>query len=492
MCPYVNRPALRPTMRWWCGDRVVIDGRIVLRDGEVEGRRVDVVIDRGSIVEIGIGVAIGDADEVIDLDGGAVLPGLHDHHVHLLAMAARLDGIDASTATTPDEFDSLVRAATQRDPRAGDGWIRVAGHDEHRHGPLDRGRLDALVGDANVRVQHRSGLAWTLSSSALGSVGLDDLAPVDAPDGMEFDATGRPTGRLLRMDAWLAPRWGISMPSLARISDELDAVGITGVTDATHALGDRASVLRAAVDDGSFAQRMVVLGVTDPSEVDGWAELGPAKMVIDELRDPDPISIADEIARWHERGRAVAVHAVSRVENVATVAAFDIAGSIGGDRIEHGSVLPDDLDPILAAMGITVIVQPSLVRERGDHYLREVDPSDIAHLHRAASLLERGVRLAAGSDAPVTIVDPWAAIATASSRTTACGATLGEHERVDAATALGWFLTDPLDPGGRVRRVVVGAPADLCVLHRPLAVALASPTSLDVRATVIGGRLRIR
>ena len=470
----------------------MIDGRIVLRDAEVEGRRVDVVMDHGSIVEIGIDVVIGDADEVIDLGGGAVLPGLHDHHVHVLAMAARRDGIDASTATSPTEFDALVRAAAERGPRSSDGWIRVSGHDEHRHGSVDRDRLDALVGGANVRVQHRSGLAWTLSSSALGAVGLDDLRTVDVPDGVEVDVAGRSTGRLLRMDGWLGSRWGTTTPSFAGVSDDLHAVGITGVTDATHMLGDRAPVLRAAVHDGTLAQRIVVLGVNDPAEVDGWAGIGPAKIVIDELDDPDPITIAREISMWHERGRAVAIHAVSRLENVATVTALQIAGSIDGDRIEHGSVLPDDLDPILAALEITVIVQPSLVRERGDHYLAEVDPGDVAHLHRAASLLDHGVRVAAGSDAPVTSIDPWAAIATASTRTTESGAHLGESERVDAATALGWFLTDPLDPGGRVRRVVVGAPADLCVLHRPLTEVLTSPSALDVRATVIDGRLRIR
>lgn len=58
---------------------------------EVDGHRVDVVTRDGRVAAItahGAGRAVGRADEHIDGAGGALLPGLHDHHVHLLATAA--------------------------------------------------------------------------------------------------------------------------------------------------------------------------------------------------------------------------------------------------------------------------------------------------------------------------------------------------------------------------------------------------------------------
>ena len=55
------------------------------------------------------------------------------------------------------------------------------------------------------------------------------------------------------------------------------------------------------------------------------------------------------------------------------------------------AVLPADLDNALASSGIVVIVQPSLVFERGDHYLLEVDPDDMPFLHRHGSLLAAGI-----------------------------------------------------------------------------------------------------
>ncbi|MEX1217199.1 MAG: amidohydrolase family protein [Acidimicrobiales bacterium] len=465
--------------------------RMVIKDAEVDGRLVTVVVENDVIVQLSEGL-IDEGAAMVDAKGAALLPGLHDHHVHLLAMAARRDGVDVDFCATPIEFDqTLTSACRQTDSQ----WIRVAGYDDYRHGGLNAVRLDALVGLRKVRVQHRSGLAWILSSAALSSV-LLELNDSEVPDGLERDANGKPTGRLLRLDGWLAERVGVQVPPLAVVGAELAAFGITGVTDATPNLGaGRIEILRSAVQTGALPQRLVLLGA-DEHEIRAtdaidqrWALMGPSKIIVDELSDLQPDRLAETISAHHANGRAVAIHAVSRAETVTATAAFAIAGTIKGDRIEHGSVLPADLDSILANGGVTVIVQPNLVYERGDHYLREVDEGDIASLHRARSLLRAGVNVSVGSDAPVTSADPWAAIAAASSRVTRDGVALGVSEKVEPATALGWYLADPLAPGGPPRRLEVGGPADLCLLDTPLADALAEPDAKHVRMTWVGGRL---
>ena len=457
--------------------------RTVISNAEVDGQLVSVVIENEIVAAIDVRPPAGEAS-VIDAHGAALIPGLHDHHVHLLAMAARLEGVDLDVFEDPDAFDRALRTAAAS---AGDGWLRASGYDEHRHGLLDCRRLDALVGTTKVRVQHRSGLAWVLSSAGLDAVLSDDI-----PSGVELDAGGRPTGRLLRLDAWLAERIGVSAPSLQRIGAQLSSFGITGVTDATHNLGaGRAELLRQAVRSGSLPQSLTLLGVNDEerSSVEGWATVGPIKILVDEVVGLDVDLLAKQIEGHHYVGRAVAIHAVSRAETVTVVTALALAGMMPGDRIEHGSVLPTDLDSLLKSGGVTVIVQPALVCERGDHYLKVVDGEDLPFLHRAGTLLEAGVRVAAGSDAPVTSADPWLAIAAAATRTTRTGQRLGVPERVEAATALSWYLTDPLDPSGPIRRVKVGARADLCLLDAPLAEVLADPNASHVRNTWVRGRL---
>lgn len=456
---------------------------VVVRNAEVDGKRVDVAVENGVITEIGASIDQG-SDLVIDADGAAMLPGLHDHHVHLLAMAARFNGVDVSGDNTPEMFDQHIMGAAAN---SNGGWIRVGGHDEHRHGPLTRDRLDVLAPLALVRVQHRSGLAWTLSSGALQQVGIADGG---GPEGVELDATGRPSGRLLRMDDWLASRVGVTAPSLDAVGRQLTGYGFTGVTDATYALGSgRTAILRDAVQSGAIRQHLTVLGVNEEQDVKGWAQYGPAKILVDELTEPDPDALAVEILQWHRQGRAVAIHAVSRVETITTATAFALAGTIEGDRMEHGSVLPSDLDELLAATHVTVVLQPALIFERGDHYLSVVDDDDLPFLHRAGSLRAAGVRISAGSDAPVTSCDPWQAIATATSRRSRGGHVLGEAERVSAAIALDWYLTDPMNPGGAPRRLRKGQRADLCLLDRPLAEVLEDPNADNVRLVLIGGRL---
>jgi hypothetical protein len=64
---------------------------------------------------------------------------------------------------------------------------------------------------------------------------------------------------------------------------------------------------------------------------------------------------------------------------------------------------------------------------------------------------------------------------------------LGGNEVVSAARALALFLGDADAPGAGVRRIVVGARADLCLLDRPLADALAAPSADLVRETWVAG-----
>ena len=487
---------------------------LLLGDVEVGGRRVDVAVVDGRIAWVeepgpeGGRVARAADAVVIDGRGGALLPGLHDHHVHLHAMAARHAGVDLDALPDPGAVDAALRAVIETasgSRRSGNRnvvshggavWVRAAGYDEHRHGPLDRWRLDALAGDVAVRVQHRSGLSWVVSSAALSGLGLLDGtgsgAPAPSrPDGVEVDERGEPTGWLHRSDLWLAGRLPARVEiDLGAVGHQLAGYGITGVTDATYAIGsERLRSLRRARASGELPQRIVVLGDDDEASVAGWAELGPAKLLADEVLGLDVDALAAAVGRWHATGRPVAIHAVTRVECVAAVTALAAAGPLFGDRIEHGSVLPPELDGVLRDGGITVVVQPSLVLERGDHHLVAVEGDDLAHLHRHASLLAAGVRVGVGSDAPVTSADPWQGIAAASRRTSRSGAAVGPAEAVDPEVALGWYLADPADPGGPARRVEPGRPADLCLLDVPLEVALTDPSPTHVRSTWVGGTL---
>ena len=62
-------------------------------------------------------------------------------------------------------------------------------------------------------------------------------------------------------------------------------------------------------------------------------------------------------------------------------------------------------------------------------------------------------------------------------------------DRIAPSDALHLYLASLVEPGGAPRAVRVGAPADCCLLDRPLDRALADLGAVAVVATTVGGRL---
>ena len=77
---------------------------------DVDGACTDVRIAGGRVHQVGNSLPRA-GTRVVDAGGGALLPGLHDHHLHLLAMAARDRSLDLGGVTGVAGFDDAVRDA---------------------------------------------------------------------------------------------------------------------------------------------------------------------------------------------------------------------------------------------------------------------------------------------------------------------------------------------------------------------------------------------
>jgi predicted amidohydrolase YtcJ len=464
------------------------------RPEKAEQPLVDVRCADGSIVEIGRDLAPISGEAEIDAAGGALIPGLHDHHIHLTALAAARSSIACGPPEVGDREqlrDSLRAAGRARDSH---GWLRGVGYHESVAGPLDRDVLDALLPDQPLRIQHATGAAWFLNSAACRKLGLDGLAASsgDLPEGAERDADGRVTGRLFRLDDWLSERTrGSEPPSLRSVSAELASTGVTGVTDAT-CTNDAGDVRRLvdAVEAGDLVQRLVMMGTAGlPDPAHERVRRAAVKIMVDERNPPSPDALSDAIDDAHAGGRDVALHCVTRVEMVVACAALEQAGALPSDRIEHASVATDEMIARLSALGVTVVTQPGLVHDRGDRYLREVDERDRPWLYRLRAFDDAGVATGGSTDAPYGSADPWRAMRAAVDRRTAAGQVLSAGEGVTPERALRLFTTDPSAPGGPAREVVAGGDADLVLLHAPWAAAREQLDAELVRAVLGAGRL---
>jgi predicted amidohydrolase YtcJ len=473
---------------------------LTITNAEVEGRLVDVAIEGGVVASVTPSSERSapwslKAATIIDADGGALIPGLHDHHTHILAFAASRSSVPCGPKSARDVGqlkNRLQSAALQRN--RGD-WLRGVGYHESTAGPLDRFALDALVADHPVRIQHRTGHAWFLNTAALIALGVDPLsAQSNLPEGFQRDSNGLPTGVLFGVDDWLGARVPRIPLDLAGAGSELASYGITGLTDATPTTSrEDLTLLASAQSNGDLPQSIMVTGGVDlPSEHEPGLARGPVKLVLADHSLPDLDALITAFRSCRKVGRAIAIHCVTRVAVVMALAAWEEVGTQPGDRIEHGAVIPLELVSKIAELGLTIITQPGFIADRGDDYLNDVDTHDQPHLWRCGSLLGAGIGVGGSTDAPFGPADPWISIKTAIDRHTPAGSTLGIQERIGPVDAVNLFLTNPHSPGGPPRRITVGSPADLCLLYFPLAQLLNSPSSAGVRTTVHQGQIAHR
>jgi predicted amidohydrolase YtcJ len=422
---------------------VLLDGTETdIRVGERIAEVGDLTPDKGELV--------------LDAAGGTVIPGLHDHHVHLRSAAAALTSARVGPAEVRGRGD-LARALA--DTAIGsDGWIRAVGYHEAVAGPLDRDVLDEVSPPVPVRVQHRSGVLWTLNSAGLDRVGLTD----------------HPDGRLHSADRSWSDTLQRSEDGLAEVSSRLSAYGVTGVTDATpdFEVSDIVKLMQAH-RHGELRQRVHCLA--------------PGKRILHDV-DLDHDELVAWIAERHAADAPVAVHCVTAAQLVVTLSAVREAGTHPQDRIEHAAVVPDDSMADLADLGVLVVTQPNFVAERGDQYLADIPAVEHHELWRLASLLRAKIPVALSTDMPFGEGDPWASMRAAVRRTTAGGAVLGAGECVSVREALTMFLGTSSQPT-HPRIIAPGQPGDLCVLAAPPKEVLEDLDAPMVGATIVAGEV---
>lgn len=444
--------------------------------------------------------AMGAGVRVIDCQRMPLLPAFVDSHCHVMAYASSLTAVDcrpsgvSSIAGIKDAIRS--RAASTPEGR----WVRAAGYDdfalaEKRH--PTRWDLDEAAPRNPVRLTHRSGHAMVLNSPALNAVGISDAT--DEPPGGTIDRgplSGEPSGLLLEMDEYVRDR----MPRLTEeelrsamrlAGDKFLSYGITAVCDASPAnTPQRFETFKKMRQSGHFLPRVTMmagakyldqfvdegLGIGAGNEL---CSVGHAKITLtlsSGRLSPSENELSELISKAHSQQFPVAIHAVEAEALKAAVNALESATPLTTrtrtDRIEHCSECPDALLPRIARLGVTVVTNPGFLYLSGDRYLAETKKDRVPWLYRMRSLIEAGIPVAAGSDAPVTDPNPMTGIYSAVTRRSQGGNEVNTEERLGLEQAL-TMHSRPVDGKGRenLRARQVDdkfIPADLVLLDRPL------------------------
>lgn len=402
------------------------------------------LVDGRHVQRVGVGDP-PEADRVVDLPGATVLPGCIDTHVHLTETGLSLGNADVGSASSREALLAIARARATE----GEGPVFLLGYDESR---WERPEIPSLAElDAacpRPLVIRRADGHLALANRAA----LEGAEVLDLP-GAERDPTGEPTGRVTRraneaIGAWalaamndherqdlqlraaaLAASRGVtavhemSMPHWHGTRDlevflrhrarlPVDALPIVATTDLGVAIDNGLTAIGGDLPlDGSIGARTAWL--LAPYR-DGGKGVG--YLVDDEL--------AEFFHGGHAAGLQVGVHAIGdrAIDQVLTAwervyQALDSRERrhfrARRHRVEHFEMATTSHVERAAMLGLAVSVQPAFDTVWGGHgglYEQALGTDRAGAMNPFRTMLERGVEVGLGSDAPITPLDPMLAI----------------------------------------------------------------------------------
>jgi hypothetical protein len=217
----------------------------------------------------------GPATRVLRLDGGLVLPGFQDAHVHTAAGGLELAQCDLHGVEPQAYAATVARYAADRPGAAwvlGGGWVMDAFGADGPH----LATLDAVVADRPVLLESTDGHSAWVNSRALELAGITRATP-DPPRGrIERDAAGEATGALHEAAMYLVadhapqPDQAEWEAAIERGQAHLHRLGITAWQDAAVRPAMLAAY-RALAGRGRLTGRAVAALRWEPG--DGLAQL---------------------------------------------------------------------------------------------------------------------------------------------------------------------------------------------------------------------------
>jgi len=385
----------------------------------------------------------GPRTRVVDLAGGAVLPGFNDAHAHVVYYGLTRFGADLSGAGGIDDILDRLKDHS-RHLKPGD-WQQGMGYrtDEliERRQP-HRSELDRVTGDRPAFIDERGGHARVANSAALAAAGITSDTANPHGGRIGRDLNGSPNGLLLesamRLVADVQPK-----PSLERrvagvlaAQELLISRGITSVGAAVNrGFADDLRAFEQLTLDGRLRMRVneflswelleaasslgVRAGFGGP-----MVRAGPIKVFIDggaervAMRSGGGVwrttreELRELVGRASAAGLQVAAHAIGDAAIEAMCDAVEAGGGTGlRHRVEHCTICPPDLQARLARLGMVAVMQPMAARFGRVASTIFFPVRDRTHLAPHRGLLKAGVPLAFSSDLPVSPdPNPWPGI----------------------------------------------------------------------------------
>ncbi|MEE4312641.1 MAG: amidohydrolase [candidate division KSB1 bacterium] len=523
-------------------DLILLNGRIYTVNDKTPWIEA-LACHRGRIVAMGCTSEIknlaSDHTQIIDLQGAFACPGFNDAHVDFYRGGLSLESVDLRECNSKDAFIEKLALYVQ-DIKPG-RWI-LEGNWNHENWPEavlpDKSLIDAFTKDIPVCICRSDEHVSLANTCALRLAGITSDSPNPAGGEIVKDsATGEPTGILIDTAQNLvynvipeplpeelmttirgalrhAASWGITSiqdntsRAVLKIYQQLLREGeLTVRVNAWRPISTTDAFDKIGIEQ-AFGNDMLRIGV-GKIFADGSMGAGSALFFDPYTDNPATTGIAiypeeeltDLIVRADAAGLQCAVHAIGDRANHLVLKGFERAYQRNSERdrrhrIEHLQVIqPDDLD-LVSKMGIIASVQPSHFLDDIPWAEQRIGSKRVRQLYLWQTLIHRGIRMAFGTDWPVTSISPLRTIYSAVTRSMpGSGAVNSEHsgEKISlkdaiACQTLGSAFAEytERDKG----TLEVGKLADIAVLSKNL-FEISPEEILDtsVEYTIMGGRI---
>lgn len=526
---------------------VIFQGGDILTMDPQRPRAQAVAVANGRIIAVGRRDALEGLrtarTKIMDLQGGALLPGFTDPHMHTVFVAFE-DWLDIGPMAASNMDDALdrLRAQTSRTPPG--EWVRAWQFDPSiTPGAIQPTlkMLDEIAPQHPVFIIESNGHVAYVNSKALDKVRITRDSDNPALGRFVRDSQGNLTGRLEETAAMMP--FFLSMPlktasqtaeSIGRLFANAASRGCTGLFDCglgMQGLSDLA-VLREVMEKDPpirFGGALVSThmktwrdaglkpGIGDDryriSAIKAWTD-GSNQAQTGYMREPylhstsrgqlnyTQEALTASIQEAHELGWQVCVHsngdaAIDTTLNAYASVLQQTPRADHRHRIEHCSLLHDEQIVRMRNLGLSPSFLIGHVHYWGRAFKdRVLGPQRAELLDRCASVTRVGLRASLHSDWNVTAIDPLRSVEIAVTRIMReGGGVLSPQERVPVMTALEMVTSNAAWQCKRdfVGQIRVGMNADFVVLDQdPTKVDASAIHAVPVRETWIDGRRRFQ
>ncbi len=527
----------------------------LLTNGKIytmDGRSFDAIaVSKDRIVKLGSNAEIktmgGPGTLKIDLKGKSVFPGFNDSHLHLQVHGANRNSADLRTAASIKDVIEMTRRYMIRTEKKSGDWIYGWGWDQNNFIEETFPTRDDLdkISQENpiilIRTCHHIG---AMNSAAIKIVGASNDTFI--PGGvLDKDRNGNING-VFRENAigWVYDR--IPGPTVEQIKNDLYAgieealsFGVTSLQTSDLHDGIRFDDMIEAYSDlreeGKLKARInAQLYLPDrrllteflkkrfrPFEGDHLFRLGPVKLLLDgslgartaalyEDYSDDPgnrghLSYSQEelnglVSIAHEHGLQLSLHAIGDAAIQAGIDAIEKAVKDSPrehrHRINHVQITNPGLIGRMAALGIMADIQPVFVSSDWNMAESRVGRERAKTSYAWKTMLEAGIPLAGGTDAPVESLNPMYGVYAAVTRKGRDGLPqngwmpeekLSVYEALELYTKGGAYATFEEKDKGTLSE---GKLADMVILSEdPFEVEPESIKDIEVLTTILGGEI---